>query len=68
MQLGNTQSMNKNVRGQHHYNVRVLVIPEVCTITVPARSAAKLNENLIHEENGGKTVYLLDCNPQFHPL
>lgn len=68
MQLGNTQSMKK-MRGQHHYNVRVLVIPEVCTITVPARSAAKLNENLNHEEkNGGKTVHLLDCSPQFHPL
>lgn len=54
------------MRGQHHYNVRgVFVTLEVCTIIdlqVPAKSVAKLNENLIHGENGGKTAHLLYCS------
>lgn len=45
--------------------LRIFVTPEVCTtidLPVPAKSVAKLNENLIHEENGGKPVCLLDCS------
>lgn len=57
----------KNVRGQHHYNIRgVFVTPEVCAIVdlqVAAKSVAKLNENLIHgKKKGRKRVCLLDCS------
>lgn len=64
MQLGNN-TFHEKMRGQHHYNVRVFVTPEVCTIIdlpVPAKSMAKLNENIIHEASGGKTDCVLDCS------